>query len=318
MAVTQLEAGAIIWESGQETAFDDTLDDCGGLTRGEKEEQSRRDAQLSLLLLAQELLEQGVPQEEVASYVFQTQAFVISSNQAPALPSTLLSPVSSFRHYAGEKPDLGRIAQLTVDEVAKRRLPPAYGPHYSPEPSTSQAGSPILAVRRPSISSTISNISTTSTSSATSSGSYTLEEEEELVEKMQQFLDEQYEANKVAILSDLENEAQRKQILAQGGRSRRWDIWRQRLGLGLVGGGPDENWTTKDLQHHGNFRSSLPSPQLDLPNNVRFLQGGGHNCGCCRGRDNQGSTARIPQDPTSKRGLDQFPSSCFATGDRVL
>jgi hypothetical protein len=296
MAITKMEAEEIIWESDQETPFDDPSEDNGGLTLAEKDEQSRRDAELSFLLLAQELLEQGVPQEQVASYAFQTQLLAMSPPRAPTLAVPIHSPASLSSHCVEGKPDLDRIAQLTIDGVATRPLPPAYGPHYSPEPSTSQAGSPILAVRRLSISSTISSVSTSSASSAALSSSYTVEEEGELVARMQQVLDERYEANKVALLCDLDKQANKRQKLEQA--KHRWDMWRHRFGLGLAGG-LDEKLAIRDSQHHGHSTLSFP---FDLADDVRFTPGGGHSRGY---QHDKGSAGHTPQGPMTRGGPDQ-------------
>jgi hypothetical protein len=304
MAMAEIEAEDIIWEGDQETPFDDPNEDNGGLTLAEKDEQSQRDAELSFLLLAQDLLEQGVPQEQVASYAFQTQLLSMSPQTPPASAFPIHSPLSLSSHCVEVKPDLDRIAHLTIDEVATRRLQPAYGPHYSPEPSTSQAGSPILAVRRLSISSTISSVSTSSASSAAHSSSYTLEEEGELVAKMQQVLDERYEANKVTLLCDLDKQANKRQKLEQA--KHRWDTWRHRFGLGLAGG-LDEKLAIRDPQHHD--RSSLSFP-FDPPNEVRFLPAA-HSRGY---QHDKGSAGHTPKGLIARGEPDQSHISPQGTG----
>ena len=223
MAITELEPEAIMRDGTEEGFFGDSNDDGEGLTREEKNEQSRRDAELSMMLLAEELLEQGVPQEEIASYALQTQLLAMSSQSILTSPSLLKSPeISPSRGHEEDRLDLNCIAQLTVEGVATRPLPPAYGPLYSPEPSTSQAGSPIHVLRRLSISSTVSSVSTSSAPSTVASSSYTLEDEEELMEKVQQVLDERYEATRATILADLEKQAEKTQKPEHVHRTHPW------------------------------------------------------------------------------------------------
>ena len=281
-------------------------DDGGdGLTRADKDEQSRRDAEWSLMLLAQELLEQGVPQEEIGSYVYQSQRLVPSS--LPILLPPFHSPTASI--VSDDKLDLDHIAKLTVNDVATRHLPPAYGPNYSPEPSTSQAGSPILAVRRASISSINSSTSASSALSNSISSTYTSEEEEELVVKMQAFLDECYEANKAAILSEVDHQERKRQMRMERAalKDDGWRGWRYHFGMSSDGGiqlasGLDGNWI------HGltNLRFPTLSP-LPIPDDMWNLDGGHRSAG----RDSAPRGGVPPQHRSN-----QSPASYFAPGTR--
>lgn len=292
----------------EQEIFNDIFnDDEECLTREEKEEQSRRDAEWSLMLLAQELSEQGVPREEIESYIYQSQ-LLASSPSIPALHSPYHSPRALGP--VDDQLDLDRIAKLTVDGIATRPLPPAYGPNYSPEPSTSQAGSPILAVRRASISSVSSDASTRSGSSAAPSGTYTNEEEEELIAKMQKVMDDFYEANKAAILSDVDQqERRRKRRVDRAARKESWPNWRYHFGMTgndnnvQLTHGPEGNWI------QGSVHTQLPTlSRTPIPDNDMWeLEGGGHGSAV---------RERTSKKLTRRDLTDQSPTSSYFPGPR--
>ncbi|KAG8844461.1 hypothetical protein FRB91_002610 [Serendipita sp. 411] len=124
------------------------LDDMG------LDEISRRDEELALAITIEDLRSEGCTDAEVQQYLVQLKALSAqkveenSRSFSPSLPMeralpALTSPVYETYHAV----------ESIIDPLANRKLPPAYGPDYTPEASTSSAGSPVLTSRRLSVSS---------------------------------------------------------------------------------------------------------------------------------------------------------------------
>ncbi|KAG8804040.1 hypothetical protein FRC17_006054 [Serendipita sp. 399] len=116
----------------------------------DKEEISRRDEEVALAIMIEDLRAEGYSDVDVQQYLLQIQ--ILSAQEATNDPRD-----SSFSHMREgvqtNISDVHQVADGIMDSLLTRKLPPAYGEDYAPEPSTSSAGSPVLAARRLSISS---------------------------------------------------------------------------------------------------------------------------------------------------------------------
>ena len=125
------------------------------LTELERNDITRQDEELAMALLFEDLREQGYSAEQIEEYAIKLQVMQMQGaqdNQQQSAPIHTPSRSNSIVQMESER-SIKKVADNILETYMTRDLPPAYGPNYTPEPSTSTAGSPILAARRLSVSS---------------------------------------------------------------------------------------------------------------------------------------------------------------------
>jgi hypothetical protein len=229
-----------IHETEDLDVYQDSIDqnnaDSFSLTREDKTEQSRRDEDLALRLIVEELKEGGYSDGFIQRFLFERASSALQRSESIDMCSSL--PLSKCEMAEAEAPyDPHLQARRLLDSIYTRPLPPAYGPAYIPEPSTSIAGSPILVSRRASASSCEQSDSGTSNGSRfsrisnESSCEYAIDEEE-IQRALEQQLDADFEVNKAELLTDLERiEQENERLKARSKEKNRKGTWYHLLGV---------------------------------------------------------------------------------------
>lgn len=123
------------------------------LTESERESITNQDEELAMALLFEDLREQGYSAEQIEEYTINLQVMRVQEAETKTFDQHIPASTPSRDNQLTLERSIEKVADNILETYMARDLPPAYGPNYAPEPSTSTSRSPILAARRLSVGS---------------------------------------------------------------------------------------------------------------------------------------------------------------------